>query len=148
MAQTSEVAFLQNFATERRHLLNRFQSLPSYSLTVWVYWKFWFCQPKNPCDFQLFPFVTQSFEDGKRFTQKSRTPAKKTEKSLYAQGVNFVKVVFPKCKMRELFFPPSMSAMHHDRSYGRNALEGERDNSRVGDLNSRALRQNIFSLFS
>ena len=30
MAQASEVAVLQNFAAERRHLLNRFQSLPTY----------------------------------------------------------------------------------------------------------------------
>ena len=34
MAQASEVAVLQNFAAERRHLLNRFQSLPSYLVTL------------------------------------------------------------------------------------------------------------------
>ena len=32
MAQASEVAVLQNFAAERRHMQNRFQSLPSYCL--------------------------------------------------------------------------------------------------------------------
>ena len=34
MAQASQVAVLQNFAAKRRHLLNQFQSLPSYFVLV------------------------------------------------------------------------------------------------------------------
>ena len=40
MAQASEVAVLQNFAAERRHLLNRFQSLRSYCIPVVMEWTF------------------------------------------------------------------------------------------------------------